>query len=331
MKLFSKIYYHGSPHVFDKFDLDKIGTGEGAQVHGWGLYFSENKDVAEEYRNVLTFKRGMVPDYYELTLYDKYKFNNSTVEGVEELAKYLKNKLDINVSDDVMYEIADEMFIGYHTLEDLIVGILSVSIINEIEMDKNENEIEMDKNKVEQFVKESNPKLKLIGLGSLITIELDDNAVLIPEKDFEWTSSNKLSKRLFNEIGVSTYLQMKDNLLNKLKNKYPDVPENVLDTTIIYAKRSMRQAKTVLEEYSQDEKLNDKILHDIEIDPIMIIINSWDLYDYLTNKYGSSKEASLWLSDRGVDGISYTGGIDGNCIVLWNLNKCKIKEKEGGK
>ena len=39
--------YHGSPHDFDRFDLSKIGTGEGAQAYGHGLYFAENEGVAE--------------------------------------------------------------------------------------------------------------------------------------------------------------------------------------------------------------------------------------------------------------------------------------------
>ena len=43
--------YHGSPHKFDKFDLGKIGTGEGHQTFGWGLYLAENPKVAEEYLN----------------------------------------------------------------------------------------------------------------------------------------------------------------------------------------------------------------------------------------------------------------------------------------
>ena len=45
--------YHGTPHRFDTFSTDKIGTGEGAQAHGWGLYFAENKDVSEAYREGL--------------------------------------------------------------------------------------------------------------------------------------------------------------------------------------------------------------------------------------------------------------------------------------
>jgi hypothetical protein len=42
--------YHGTPHKFDRFDSSKIGTGEGAQSYGHGLYFAESKDVAESYK-----------------------------------------------------------------------------------------------------------------------------------------------------------------------------------------------------------------------------------------------------------------------------------------
>lgn len=50
--------YHGSPHVFDKFDMSKVGTGEGAQSYGHGLYFAENPKVAADYRNKLADERG---------------------------------------------------------------------------------------------------------------------------------------------------------------------------------------------------------------------------------------------------------------------------------
>lgn len=41
--------YHGTPYQFDKFDASKIGTGEGAQAYGHGLYFAESPDVARNY------------------------------------------------------------------------------------------------------------------------------------------------------------------------------------------------------------------------------------------------------------------------------------------
>ena len=46
--------YHGSPHNFDQFSSDAIGTGEGAQAYGRGLYFAENEDVARGYRDTLS-------------------------------------------------------------------------------------------------------------------------------------------------------------------------------------------------------------------------------------------------------------------------------------
>ena len=46
--------YHGSPHDFDRFDSSRIGTGEGAQAFGHGLYFAENKNIAMWYHESLT-------------------------------------------------------------------------------------------------------------------------------------------------------------------------------------------------------------------------------------------------------------------------------------
>jgi hypothetical protein len=46
--------FHGTPHKFDKFSMEKIGTGEGAQAFGHGLYFAGNRKVAENYRETLS-------------------------------------------------------------------------------------------------------------------------------------------------------------------------------------------------------------------------------------------------------------------------------------
>ena len=63
--------YHGSPYDFDRFDMSKIGTGEGAQAYGRGLYFAENEGVAREYREGLSrnapFVRELVIDGRKLT------------------------------------------------------------------------------------------------------------------------------------------------------------------------------------------------------------------------------------------------------------------------
>jgi hypothetical protein len=56
--------YHGTPHDFDRFDMSKIGTGEGAQAYGHGLYFAENENVAKWYRDTLSQHNRGAPAKY---------------------------------------------------------------------------------------------------------------------------------------------------------------------------------------------------------------------------------------------------------------------------
>lgn len=46
--------YHGTPHnIQGQFDINKVGTGEGNQTFGHGIYFAQNPKVAEGYRDML--------------------------------------------------------------------------------------------------------------------------------------------------------------------------------------------------------------------------------------------------------------------------------------
>lgn len=55
------IVWHGSPHKFDRFDSSKIGTGEGAQAYGRGLYLAEAPEVAKQYAGDLAAARASRP------------------------------------------------------------------------------------------------------------------------------------------------------------------------------------------------------------------------------------------------------------------------------
>ena len=47
--------YHGTPHTIQgKFDISKVGTGEGNQSFGHGMYFAENPNVAKQYQAALS-------------------------------------------------------------------------------------------------------------------------------------------------------------------------------------------------------------------------------------------------------------------------------------
>jgi hypothetical protein len=73
-------------HPLGRFDMSKIGTGEGAQAYGRGLYFAEAEDVAKGYRDSLT-------DFTELTIKQNGKVvkrgSNLTDDDLEAF-KYLE-------------------------------------------------------------------------------------------------------------------------------------------------------------------------------------------------------------------------------------------------
>ena len=61
MAMAAATVYHGSPHKFNKFDSSKIGTGEGAQAYGHGLYLAETPEVARTYRSAGADPSTFVP------------------------------------------------------------------------------------------------------------------------------------------------------------------------------------------------------------------------------------------------------------------------------
>lgn len=85
------VAYHGSPHDFDQFDLSKIGTGEGAQAYGHGLYFAENENIAKSYRDALTRGAG------NMTIEGR---PFSEFHGSSDPEKFLKAKLALNMLHD---------------------------------------------------------------------------------------------------------------------------------------------------------------------------------------------------------------------------------------
>lgn len=50
--------WHGSPHRFERMSTEKIGTGEGAQSFGYGLYFTDKKEIAQHYQKTSGFGFG---------------------------------------------------------------------------------------------------------------------------------------------------------------------------------------------------------------------------------------------------------------------------------
>jgi hypothetical protein len=72
--------YHASPHLFDKFDISKVGTGEGAQSYGHGMYLAESPEVSGRggaYDEVFTRRMNYRDQMADLT----DRMNRATVGG----------------------------------------------------------------------------------------------------------------------------------------------------------------------------------------------------------------------------------------------------------
>lgn len=59
---FEQPAWHGSPHIFDRFSTEFMGSGEGAQAFGWGMYFAGRKGVAKFYRDKLSIGPRLILD-----------------------------------------------------------------------------------------------------------------------------------------------------------------------------------------------------------------------------------------------------------------------------
>ena len=72
--------WHGTPHkILGKFDISKVGTGEGAQAYGHGMYFAENPNVAKEYQKIVQGPESTAQHY--LQMYKTPEIAISALEG----------------------------------------------------------------------------------------------------------------------------------------------------------------------------------------------------------------------------------------------------------
>jgi len=117
--------YHGTPHEFDKFSMQAIGTGEGGQSFGWGLYFSDSKDIANHYAKRLNKENvsflGEIPadakdGFHNLEWFigrTKQHPNSPAINNAQDIKDFLKeNKENLNIKrnkdaklDDILQSI----------------------------------------------------------------------------------------------------------------------------------------------------------------------------------------------------------------------------------
>jgi len=304
----SKAYHSTRQKGLKKFEnrttTAKIDTGEGAHVHGWGLYLqSDEMANREDYYNMLggdynnseyidkiiniwgqeflaneTQDIMSINDLESLTVYDftQYGKTPDLSAGEELLLLFLLNGFtsygaaeylltEIRYLDELSDEDYSTDMIVHYSVEDMEEAM---RLANEL----NDNDYTIEDVIPEEETLEDGTHSKYV---SQYTVEIPDDMVFIDE-----------DSPIPSNIYVKWYEYLKT--LDEYKDKIPDNPDQAW------------------------------------YDEHMSKFNGWRFYQSIADILGDQEKASLWLSENGIDGMTYEGGRDGGCFVIYNCDKLKI-------
>ena len=287
--------WHGSPHDFDEFDLGAIGTGEGNQAHGWGLYFAKDKKVSKLYKEVLSKAQGsnksslfkveipneaeLLPEQYPISGYSRY-VRDSLKNGLHKMSE---EQLERFTSLLIKYHkgsiIGDERIDKYIQFMD--IGYIISELHNK---NKTINDIsKIKKRNIDRFLK---------------SVGIDENIDTI-------ASNEDLLENVYKKFRYDLYPQYeKEKQLERereekaISNVKTDV-YGALEKTNIDGKQLYSFLSHAL---GDDERFN---LHNVK----------------------NAKKASEFLNSIGIKGIYYDGEQDGRCYVVFDDKAIKVIEK----
>jgi hypothetical protein len=329
--------YHGSPYDFAKFSNEAIGTGEGNQVHGYGHYTAKSKKIADErYRKRLSSGdyeiagQKLDDPFQEATLREVMSKGKSNV-----MAKYEKDLLENKkIIDDFENQYSqkelfknDELYLPYSNAQDNYRNIQErydfIKNIDENAIRKNEGQLyklSIPKDDVmlregatfaEQPVKVQSAIKEIIKenpeLSELIDTRTSDELFDLTEK-----AIGKQGKNIMKEI-FQAELSGDENKIMNAWDRYNsfeqknNLSSDIFNPDIVYS---------YLNNYKSDG-----------IDDVGKIFanqhSNTNLYKYLEDERNFNKR----LYDKGIKGISYNGGIDGEARVIFNPDDIDIVRK----
>lgn len=287
--------WHGSPHDFDEFDLGAIGSGEGNQAHGWGLYFAKDKKVSKLYKEVLSKAQGsnksslfkveipneteLLPEQYPISGYSRY-VRDSLKNGLHKMSE---EQLERFTSLLIKYHkgaiIGDEWTNKYTRFMD--VGYIISELHNKNKTINDINKIQ--KRNIDRFLK---------------SVGIDENIDTIAgNKDLLEAVYKKFRYDLYSQYEKEKQLE-REREEKAISNVKTDV-YGALEKTNIAGKQLYSFLSHAL---GNDEHFN---LHNVK----------------------NAKKASEFLNSIGIKGIYYDGEQDGRCYVVFDDKAIKVIEK----
>ncbi len=314
--------YHGSPVKFDKFDHDYIGSGEGAQVHGYGTYVAESKHIADErYRERLVENKSAIE-----VGGDVYYLNNNGSWSSQDGEEYWDS--------DTYYGYVLDVFNRTEDKEKSIKWLQDD--LDEVLADKQE------------FIEENDLD------GKLLEINSDNGFVNDGGEEYFDTIDEYLQRELRDyDDRISTYMRavevLQENDIKMYQGQLYEVEipedEEMLDEDLSLSEQPQKVQDAFGEMIKADQN-GQLILLDSDKDesetPITSLSigeivsenpNGKKIYDRISSTiadvYGvdyaeADKLASELLNRYGIKGIKYDGQIDGQCYVIFNPENIDI-------
>lgn len=353
--------WHGSPYDFDEFDLGAIGSGDGNQVHGWGLYFAKNKKVSVAYKDVLGAKGSFVILNGEKWTTDNegdwtngekkveygsalgYVFDELEEHGTKEKAiESLQKGLDKNRYRD---KYRNEAKKAIDILRKNDASGVKGGKLFKVDIPNIDTMLDEDK-----YFKEQNKDIINKIVSAVNDLEIDKRKALLDYyKEHPSYTTNQEYKKLLGKI--QSIKQDRDYIadaltsnVNKIKEKIAreaaaeygyNFDELKADNTFEMAKKligEINEKLSALEKEKEVEGAKEKIKEDKILESIGDTFTKTpytgrDVYVALSKAFGGDKGASEFLNSTGVKGITYDGYTDGRCYVVFDDKAIKIIEK----
>lgn len=275
------IVWHGSPHKFDKFDSTKIGTGEGAQAYGHGLYLAESPAVAQTYKDlnptalaspIRAFKGAELtpgtPEYHAATLLDGM--------GLQQARKQVAGWIS-----SARPEMAREAEGWKRTLETLNAAA-SKSDFKTLKNNGNIYKVDLPDDAIAKMLDWDKPlSQQAPGVTNALRSMVDD----VTSGGFDLSRGNRDIKKAFNPT-------TKEQVLNEIVREYPHL--KIVSGGLV-DRSGHRVPDVAVTEWMQNK-------HGIGYQ------DAGQLYRDLTHIVGSDSYVSSVLRNNGTPGIRYLDG-----------------------
>lgn len=330
---FYQLAYHGTPHNFDKFTLDHIGSGEGAQAHGWGLYFAKDKKTSEGYKNKLASGKMdyiFSQDGKELSKEEqdflKEVFHTEILSSLETKItfsnEFIANKLEIYQNKKIDFSKNIQYFEG---LKEKVLQAKGKTITEFKKQLSKEDKDMFETMKVAAQAKKANKKVNAEEIAAVI----DDTIQGFYEREI------KYKEEIRTKINTLESLKNKNIQVEKKRNNGQlfevDIPENdvLLDEDFPLEEQPLKVREAIFEYYKSrpDEYIVPQSVDDVKGKNGKAFYKEVVFQMQKEGAENSNKAASELLNSLGIQGITYDGRQDGRCFVVFDDKAISVLEK----